>query len=215
MTTSTQVSKFHFKTRTIYGADGKATGKTPKIPSVDLTLPACTLEDIVDLAQNGSDAVKRLLADAVNQLFVDQAKAQLEAYIGELDAITEATRVGPEQINFEQLTLEYIANIPPSKRGAAAISDEEWDALWQDFTSIMPEITGRPEDVIKKRVAALQKPNAYKAKPDVLEILIQSLQVYMANSAKIEDTGRAALQLCNKLEKWKASYKEVTADDLA
>lgn len=215
MTTATQTQKFHFKTRTIYGADGKPAGKTPKIPSVDLTLPACTLNDVVDLAQTGSDAVKRLLLDAINSVFVDQAKAQLEAYIGELDAITEATRVGPEQLNFEQLTLDYIANIPPSKRGAAAIADEEWDGLWQDFTAIMPEITGRPEDVIKKRVAALQKPNPYKAKPDVLDILIQSLQIYMANSAKIEDTGRAAAQLCAKLEKWKNSYKEVTADELA
>lgn len=201
--TQTVTTKFNFKARTIKDENGKELGKAKKQPSLELGLPQPTTEEVIAILSSedpGYAKVKILLTDTIQSIIREQAKAQLDDVI-EGFGMDDKT-VTAENLDYDKLDLLYIANLPPAQRGARPISEEDMDAFYQDYMQVMVAATGKSEVKIKNHVEHFRKPTRIKSAKDMLQILVQQLDIYLASSASLEDTGEAASRIRAKFDKW-------------
>jgi hypothetical protein len=191
--------KFNFKSRKITDENGKEIGRTKKQPSVICDLPVPSTEDVILILQDGG-AEAILIHSAIADIIYNSARNQFDEIIegfGEEDK-----EVNASMLNYGQLSLEYIASIPPSSRGATAISDEEWQAFFEDYLSVMVAATGKAEERIKNHINLFKRPQKAKANKEVLQVLVDQLDIYLASSGNLEDTALAAERIRNKYSKW-------------
>ena len=194
-------NKFNFKSRKIVNEAGEEIGRTKKQESVIATLPVPDANDIFSYLQAPDSAEAKLIRDAVNKLIIDAARDQFDEIIETYnDDETKVITAG--DLEHSKLTLEYIASIPPSQRGGPAISEEEFKAFYDDYLAVMVEVTGKEEKRINNHINYFKKPQRAKADKEVLRILVDQLDVYMASSANLEDTGAVADRIRNKFQKW-------------
>lgn len=197
-------TKFNFKTRTIKDENGKEIGKTKKQPSLEVQLPQPTVEEVVSILQSQDEAhakVKELILDGIYGIVRDQAKAQLDEVIDSFGTDDTKT-VSVETLDFDKLDLIYIANLPPAQRGARAIPEEDWEAFFSDYLQVMVAATGKPENKIKNHLEHFKKPTRIKQNKEILAVLIDQLDVYMASAANIEETAECAGRVRAKFDKW-------------
>lgn len=209
--TQAVTTKFNFKSRTIQDNEGNEIGKTKKQPSLTIGLPQPTPEEIVSYLnrpdttdEKGNvivDKVKLTILEAVQEIVRMQAKSQLDDIIDSFGA-DETQVVSGESIDYDKLSLEYIANLPPAQRGARSIPQEDIDAMYADYLQVMVAATGKPETKIKKHLDLFKKPTQVKQNKDALAVLVDQLDVYLASSANLEDTGEYASRLRSKFAKW-------------
>lgn len=201
--TQTVATKFNFKARTIKDENGKEIGKAKKQPALEVGLPQPTTEEVVAILTSEDPAfakVKNLLTEAIQAIVRDQAKGQLDEVIDGYGM--EDKTVTAESLDYDKLDLLYIANLPPAQRGVRPISEEDMEAFFQDYMQVMVAATGKPETKIKNHIEHFRKPTRIKSAKDMLQVLVQQLDIYLASSASLEDTGEAASRLRAKFDKW-------------
>lgn len=210
-------TKFNFKARKITDAEGKEVGKTKKQAPLVVAIPVPTDQEIVDALmvpdievapkKEGDPVtyevpkVKQLIRDAIADIVRAQAKSQLDDVIDAFGA-DETKNVSASDIDFDKLSIEYIANLPPAQRGARAIPDEDWEAFYQDYMQVMVAATGKPETKIKTHIELFKKPTRAKQNKDALSVLVDQLDVYLTASQNLDDTGDCAARLRSKFDKW-------------
>lgn len=210
-------TKFNFKARKITDSEGKEIGKTKKQPALTVALPIPTDQEIVDALclpdvevapKKEGEAptfevpkVKQLIRDAIADIVRSQAKSQLDDVIDSFGN-DETKTITADSLDFDKLSLQYIAELPPAQRGARAIPDEDWEAFYQDYMQVMVATTGKPEAKIKNHIELFKKPTKAKQNKDALSVLVDQLDVYMTASANIEDTADCAQRLRGKFDKW-------------
>lgn len=207
-------TKFNFKARKITDDAGKEIGKTKKQPALIVNLPVPTDADVVAYlsAQDDVDAdgkktnspgnkVRDLLRDAIQSIVRDQAKGQLDDVIDSF-GVDDSKTITADSLDFDKLSLEYIATLPPAQRGARAISEEDFEAFFADYMAVMVATTGKPETKIANHIGHFKKPTRVKGNKDVLGVLIDQLDVYLASAANVEDTGEVANRIRSKFDKW-------------
>ena len=196
---TSQQFKFNFKKRTIKDEDGKVISELRKQPSIEAALPVLSAGGIVEaLNQGGKEA--DLILSAISNIFYQAARAQFD------DAIENfadpATDVQASMLDFDKLTLTYIANLPPSTRGASAITEDDWNFFYKDYLQVMVAATGKEEKRIQNQIEHFKKPQRVKLNGKVLEVLVDQLNIYISKSAALEDTATCAERLVGRFTKW-------------
>lgn len=204
--------KFNFKSRAIVDTEGNVVGRTKKPESLICAVPVPSPEEIAQLVVKG-DAVAKLITSAVATAIIEQARGQFNDTLESFG--DDDTRVlTADVLDFSKLTLEYIASIPPTQRGAAAITDDEWKFFFTDYVAVMMAATGKDATVLGRGVDLFKKPQKTKGNKPVLTKLIEMLDIYMANTTALEDTAPAASRLRNKFQSWNDAEEVVTGDML-
>jgi len=194
--------KFNFKTRNIVDDAGNVIGKGKKQPSVEVALPLLTAQEVVNyLVDETKVKEQALILDAVSGIIISQAREQFNDIIESFGDDPEK-EVSAAMLDFTKLNLEYIASIPPSQRGAAAISDEEWTTFFEDYLPVMVAATGKEEKKIKNHIEFFKKPQKVRNNKPVLHALVEQLDIYMASSNALEDTAAAAGRIRDKFQRW-------------
>lgn len=201
---------FHFKARTIRDEAGNAIAKSKKQPSMTVGIKMPTSGELVEVLLAGGKEADLVLA-GVQQLIYQQARAQLDEVIESFGNDAEKV-VTANDLDHSKLTLEFIASIPPTQRGGAAISDEEWLAWYQHYTEVMAEATGKDASKLAKHVDIFKSPQRYKTNKEVLTVMLEQLQVYAATAGAdaLEEHGQCVDRIASKFEKWlNAEEKQV------
>lgn len=193
--------KFNFKSRAIRNEQGAEIGRTKKQASVEVTLPAPTADEVIGYLSVADSAVSKLILDACTALIASQVRSQFDEKI-ESFGDDDTKEVTVNDLDFGKLSLEYIATIPTSQRGGTAISDEDYELFFTDYLQVMQVATGKEEKRIKLHLDYFRKPNSIKANKPVLNLLTEQLDIYLATSQNLEDTGEAASRIRSKFMKW-------------
>ena len=207
-----QSYKFNFKTRKVTDENGKEVGRTKKQPSVVCDLPVPSADEVVMMLSNGG-AEAGLIMSTIGDIIYQAARGQFDEII-ETFGDDESKEVAASMLNFDQLSLTYIANLPPSSRGVQAISDEEWQAFFEDYLAVMVAATGKAEDRIKNHINLFKRPQKAKANKEVLQVLVDQLDIYLASSGNLDDTGTCAVRIRDKFSKWISEPEKAVDLDL-
>jgi hypothetical protein len=195
-----QTFKFNFKSRAIKDENGNEIGRTKKQPSVECDLPILSVDEIIASLNNGGKEAE-LIQDAVAQIIVGAARNQFDDIIEAFGQDSDQ-EVQVSMLDFDKLTLAYVASIPPSQRGSTAITEEDWTAFFEDYLQVMVAATGKEESRIKNHINLFKKPQKAKANKEVLRVLVDQLDIYLVSSANLEDTGVCASRIRGKFDKW-------------
>ena len=207
-----QTYKFNFKSRRITDENGNEIGRTKKQPSLTVDLPVPTTDEVIAMLQSGgAEAV--LLMMQISDIIYQAARGQFDEVIEQFGD-DDSKEVTADMLNYDQLSISYLANLPPSSRGVQAISDEEWQAFFEDYLAVMVAATGKTEDRIKNHINLFKKPQKAKANKEVLKVLVDQLDIYLASSGNLEDTGTCAVRIRDRFNKWISEPEKATNLDL-
>lgn len=207
-----QTYKFNFKSRRITDESGNEIGRTKKQPSLTVDLPVPSTDEVIAMLQfGGTEAV--LLMTQIGDTIYQAARGQFDEIIEQFGD-DDSKEVTADMLNYDQLSISYLANLPPSSRGVQAISDEEWQAFFEDYLAVMVAATGKTEDRIKNHINLFKKPQKAKANKEVLKVLVDQLDIYLASSGNLEDTGICAVRIRDRFNKWIAEPEKAANLDL-
>ena len=207
-----QTYKFNFKSRRITDEAGNEIGRTKKQPSLTVDLPVPSTEEVIAMLQaGGAEAV--LLMTQIGDTIYQAARGQFDEVIEQFGD-DDSKEVTADMLNYDQLSITYLANLPPSSRGVQAISDEEWQAFFEDYLAVMVAATGKTEDRIKNHINLFKRPQKAKANKEVLKILVDQLDIYLASSGNLEDTGICAVRTRDRFNKWISEPEKAANLDL-
>lgn len=207
-----QTYKFNFKSRRITDESGNEIGRTKKQPSLTVDLPVPSIDEVIAMLQaGGAEAV--LLMTQIGDIVYQAARGQFDEVIEQFGD-DDSKEVTADMLNYDQLSISYLANLPPSSRGVQAISDEEWQAFFEDYLAVMVAATGKTEDRIKNHINLFKKPQKAKANKEVLKVLVDQLDIYLASSGNLEDTGTCAVRIRDRFNKWIAEPEKAANLDL-
>lgn len=207
-----QTYKFNFKSRRITDENGNEIGRTKKQPSLTVDLPIPSTDEVITMLQaGGAEAV--LLMTQIGDTIYQAARGQFDEVIEQFGD-DDSKEVTADMLNYDQLSISYLANLPPSSRGVQAISDEEWQAFFEDYLAVMVAVTGKTEDRIKNHINLFKKPQKAKANKEVLKVLVDQLDIYLASSGNLEDTGTCAVRIRDRFNKWISEPEKAANLDL-
>lgn len=207
-----QTYKFNFKSRRITDENGNEIGRTKKQPSLTVDLPVPSTDEVIAMLQSGgAEAV--LLMTQIGDTIYQAARGQFDEVIEQFGD-DDSKEVTADMLNYDQLSITYLANLPPSSRGVQAISDEEWQAFFEDYLAVMVAATGKTEDRIKNHINLFKRPQKAKANKEVLKVLVDQLDIYLASSGNLEDTGTCAVRIRDRFNKWISEPEKAANLDL-
>lgn len=207
-----QTYKFNFKSRRITDESGNEIGRTKKQPSLTVDLPIPSTDEVISMLQaGGAEAV--LLMTQIGDTIYQAARGQFDEIIEQFGD-DDSKEVTADMLNYDQLSISYLANLPPSSRGVQAISDEEWQAFFEDYLAVMVAATGKTEDRIKNHINLFKRPQKAKANKEVLKVLVDQLDIYLASSGNLEDTGTCAVRIRDRFNKWISEPEKAANLDL-
>ena len=207
-----QTYKFNFKSRRITDENGNEIGRTKKQPSLTVDLPVPSTDEVIAMLQSGGpEAV--LLMTQIGDTIYQAARGQFDEVIEQFGD-DDSKEVTADMLNYDQLSISYLANLPPSSRGVQAVSDEEWQAFFEDYLAVMVAATGKTEDRIKNHINLFKRPQKAKANKEVLKVLVDQLDIYLASSGNLEDTGTCAVRVRDRFNKWIAEPEKAANLDL-
>lgn len=207
-----QTYKFNFKSRRITDENGNEIGRTKKQPSLTVDLPVPSTDEVIAMLQTGgAEAV--LLMTQIGDTIYQAARGQFDEIIEQFGD-DDSKEVTADMLNYDQLSISYLANLPPSSRGVQAISDEEWQAFFEDYLAVMVAATGKTEDRIKNHINLFKRPQKAKANKEVLKVLVDQLDIYLASSGNLEDTGTCAVRIRDRFNKWISEPEKAANLDL-
>ena len=207
-----QSYRFNFKSRRITDENGNEIGRTKKQPSLTVDLPVPSTDEVIAMLQSGgAEAV--LLMTQLGDTIYQAARSQFDEVIEQFGD-DDSKEVTADMLNYDQLSISYLANLPPSSRGVQAVSDEEWQAFFEDYLAVMVAATGKTEDRIKNHINLFKKPQKAKANKEVLKVLVDQLDIYLASSGNLEDTGTCAVRIRDRFNKWIAEPEKAANLDL-
>lgn len=208
--------KFNFKQRSLRDDAGKEIEKLPKQPSVEAPIPVPTSDalililsqpDKLTITEEGKEpkevpnALKQMVLDAVNTIVFDQAKSHLDAAIDGFGGDKTKT-VNASFIDYDKLSLEYIASIPPARRGATPITDEEWNDMFTDYQNVMLQVTQKSKEVLAKHVDIFKNLRKYRTRKDILGVMMDQLAVYGSSTKSLEEFSAPYERLTDQVEKF-------------
>lgn len=231
-----EATKFNFKARTIYDEAGNNIGKAKKQPAVVAQIPRPTAELIIAILSQPGEVVpaqldkdgnvlaaettkpskiQQLILDQVFSAVTQQARAQFDEVI-EGFGTDDTKTVSAEMLDYDKLTLEYIATIEPAARGGSALAEEDWKEFFEDYCTTIMQATGRDLDRIKKHIAIFERPNKIRYNKDAQKLMLEMLDVYRVSSARFaaEETMEACNRIYNRLKKWFAESDQAVVDAL-
>ena len=207
-----QSYRFNFKSRRITDEAGNEIGRTKKQPSLTVDLPVPSTDEVIAMLQaGGAEAV--LLMAQIGDIVYQAARGQFDEVIEQFGD-DDSKEVTADMLNYDQLSISYLANLPPSSRGVQAVSDEEWQAFFEDYLAVMVAATGKTEDRIKNHINLFKKPQKAKANKEVLKVLVDQLDIYLASSGNLEDTGTCAVRIRDRFNKWISEPEKAANLDL-
>ena len=207
-----QSYRFNFKSRRITDEAGNEIGRTKKQPSLTVDLPVPSTDEVIAMLRaGGAEAV--LLMAQIGDIVYQAARGQFDEIIEQFGD-DDSKEVTADMLNYDQLSISYLANLPPSSRGVQAISDEEWQAFFEDYLAVMVAATGKTEDRIKNHINLFKRPQKAKANKEVLKVLVDQLDIYLASSGNLEDTGTCAVRIRDRFNKWIAEPEKAANLDL-
>lgn len=167
-------AKFHFKKKT-----DEVSGVESKRPTIELKLPRPSVEGVIEILTNGGDKQIALLLEAVGNIVLDRARELIN------DDIKE--ELNQENFPLDQLYWESIANQPAAERRGGGIPKETWDEFAKDYEAVMPAVTGKPIENIKRATKVyLSKFSMVKTDKKVLELLRGQLGLYLQHTPNAE-----------------------------
>jgi hypothetical protein len=179
--TGPKKTKFYFKNRKEMQKQPDGTEKevTIKKPDpVELVIPELNLEDVAKIITQGDDKEKALLLEAVNAIVLAQARSLVDE---------DVEKARTEGIKNEELTWNFIANIPPATRRGGGIPDEVWDAFVVDYTEVMQH-HGKTKEKAETGAKLLAKRfNPVKDNKKIVKALLENLMTWFTNTEKADD----------------------------
>lgn len=177
---------FHF--RKVTDPDTKIETKRA---TVNIPVPAPSVEGIIHILENGGEKQIALLMEAVRDKILEQAR----------DIINENESINENNFPYEKLSWEFISNLPKAERRGGGIPKEMWDEFAKDYVAIMPALTGKKTEAVElaAKVFTSKFVNSKTNKP-VLKLLQQQLTIYMNNTTAAEQFTPVLDWLTSKLE---------------
>lgn len=173
--------KFHFKKDDL----------GVKRPTVELALPVPTIDGVKLMLQNEKQAA--FLLEILTETVKDYARLQVG---DENNPVNKQ-----EELDINKLTMDYIANIPPSERRGGGISKETWAEFFKDYLDVMPSVTGKKreqvENAAKLFVARLQP---VKTQKKILSFLKDQLAMWFSNTQAADEYAEVFEFLSGKIE---------------
>ena len=155
--------KFTFKSRKLKDEQGREVGEAFKPEPVIASIPVPTAALLIQYLQQPdpvksedgkaveatvAQKVKQLILDTIHGLIKDQGKDQLDSVLEEMD-LRNPRPLALTDLDFDKLSLEVIALIEPARRGAVALSDDDYNSFFEDYTQVMSQAAGLEEKKIK------------------------------------------------------------------
>lgn len=218
--------KFTFKSRKLKDEQGREVGEAFKPEPVIASIPVPTAALLIQYLQQpdpvkGEDGkvaeatvaqkVKQLILDTIHALIKDQGKDQLDSVLEEMD-LRNPRPLALTDLDFDKLSLEVIALIEPARRGAVALSDDDYNSFFEDYTQVMSQAAGLEEKKIKAHLDIFKAPTKIKSRKDMLEVMLERLAVYATKTSKLEENMAVYARLQTKFDKW---FNEEDKIDLA
>jgi len=202
-----QPFKFNFKKRVIKDESGAVIGEVKKKPSVEVNLPVLDSAGVVEALSLGGKETELILS-AVNDIFYQAARAQFDDIIENMS--DPDGEVSANMLDFDKLTIQYVANLPKAARGVSALTDDDWNNFYADYLQVMIAATGKEETRINNHIELFKTPTRVRARAKSMEILIDQLSIYTAKTPNLEDNATCAERLLTKFTKWLADLEAST-----
>lgn len=162
-----------------------------KRDTVELQLPKPTYDGI--LAALEDEKQSQFIIDCVFAETIGQARAQVG------DDVKPVNK--QEELDISKLTIEAIANLPPSERKGAGISKETWKQFADDYVAIMPALQGKSiENVTNAAKIFVARMQPCKTNKPVLSRLKDYLNLYFTKTGIQEEVQEVYTFLNEKIE---------------
>jgi len=149
-----------------------------KRATVELQLPKPTYDGLLNALENEKYA--QYVIDCVFSETIAQAKEQVGS---------EAKPVNTqEELDISKLTIDAIADLPPSERRGAGISKETWKQFAEDYVTLMPALQGKNiENVTNAAKIFVARMQPVKTNKPVLARLKDYLNLYFTKTPLQEE----------------------------
>lgn len=150
----------------------------PAPEAVEAVVPKITMEDVAAILTKNDPKEIALMLEAMNDFVLAQARSQVD---------DDPEKVRKEGLDNEQLTWNFIANVPPATRRGGGIADEVWDGFQKDYVETMvhhgktAEKAATGAKILAKRFAAV------KDNKKVITALRDNVVLWYANTEKTEE----------------------------
>jgi len=162
-----------------------------KRPTVELQLPKPTFDGILAAMENEKQT--QYIIDCVFADQVSQAKEQVGHETKPVNT--------QEELDISKLTIDAIANLPPSERRGAGISKETWKQFAEDYIAIMPALQGKSiENVTNAAKIFVARMQPCKTNKAVLSRLKDYMNLYFQKTSLQEDMQEVYTFLSGKIE---------------
>jgi hypothetical protein len=157
-------------------------------------------DGIIAILEAGGKQVE-LLMEAVEGVVNTAARAYL------YDDVTLNAATFP----YDKVSWEAISNQPKSQRRGGGIPKETWEAFAQDYTDVMPGVTGKSMEQVGNAAKILfNKLALVKTNEPVLNMLVGQLAIYSEASPNIDDYRECVEFLLSKAD----TFLNLSEEDL-
>lgn len=158
--------------------------------SVQLAMPYPSIEGIIAILETGGKELE-LLQEAMEEVINKAAR----------DLLYEDLTLTAATFPVEKVSWDAISKMPKAQRRGGGIAKEVWEGFAQDYTEVMPEVTGKTVEQVANAAKILANKLAQvKTNEPVLQLLVGQLAVYAENSPNIEEYQECVEFLLNKAD---------------
>ena len=181
----TKPVRFNFKK-----SKDKATGVETVREPVDLAIPYPSVQGIINILEGGGKGLE-LLIEAMENVVNTTAR----------DLLYEDLNLNASTFPTEKVSWEFIANIPKAQRRGGGIPKETWEAFGQDYTEVMPDLTGKTIDQVSNMAKILvSKLTGIKTHKEALLLVQEQLAIYIESAGNAADYIECVEFLLNKAD---------------
>lgn len=158
----------------------EATGLEKKRPNIEMKLLVPSIEGLVEIFNNGGKPLE-LLQEVVAQTIIDQAR----------EVLANDETLTADNFPYDSVTWDAIANQPDAERKGRGIPKEVWEEFGKSYLAVMPGITGKTEENIKRQLALIMAKFAplkyHESRESILKNFAQMLTVYISTAKDAEN----------------------------
>ena len=157
-------------------------------------LPIPTINGVLSIIEEGGKGAE-LLREAVTEVIKTQARS----------LISEDEKLNAANFPYDQLSWDFIANMPKASRKGGGIPKEIWEGFVKDYIEVMQEVTDKTlEQVTFAAKLFNAKLQPVKTNKKVLSVLEEQLGVYAnAEQANLEEFAEVIEFLAEKITTFK------------
>jgi hypothetical protein len=167
-------------------------------------VPVPSVEGVIAILQNGGKEWE-LLQDAI----ADTVRSVLG------DFVADDLELDPSKFDLSKVSWQAIANMPKEDRRSSSIPSEVWEAFVGDYTSVMPQLTGKKQAAVELACEIFVKKMApVKTNKNALNKLKEQLSIY-SGTANAEQYGEILELLVRRTDNYlKMDDPAVLAENL-